>query len=79
MCGVGSVGGQRSAEIIGDAFVEATRHCRGAQTDGCGGSGEPPSQDGGLFLTALTNSAAPAAGLPSLAGAIFREVEGCMA
>lgn len=68
-------GGQCPAEIVRDTFVEATRHGGGAEADGCGGSGEPPSEDGGPSDLALTNQSRQPL-VPSLARAIVREVEG---
>jgi len=76
-CGVGaSVGdGQRPTEIVGDAFIEAARHGCGAQTDGCGGSGKPPSDDGGLLPLALVGQPRQPL-LSSLAGTVVREIKG---
>jgi hypothetical protein len=68
-------GGQRPAEIVGDALVEAARHGCGAKADSCGGSGEPPSDDGGLFRPALASQLRQPL-LPSLARAIVRKVKG---
>jgi len=66
---------QRATEVVGDAFVEATRHGCGAQTYGCGGSGKPPSKDGGLFHLALASQPRQPP-LPSLARTIVGEVKG---
>jgi hypothetical protein len=71
-----SVGdGQCAAEIVSDAFVKASRHGCGAQTHGCGGSGKPPSDDGGLLPLALVGQPRQPL-LSSLAGTIVREIKG---
>jgi hypothetical protein len=66
---------QRPAEIVGDAFIEPARHRRGSETDGCGGSGKPPSDDGGLIPLAVVGQPRQPL-LSSLARTIVGEIKG---